>query len=82
MGVAIVIGRDRSAQNVKIQDVATTTDFENANARTRPSTEAQAAANSPVAHSPATKARQPKLVEHSRTGRTAFARTLAFFARS
>ena len=81
IGVAIEIGSVRSAQNVKTHDVPTIRHFIAENARTSgvyPPT----APISPLSARPATYAMQPKHVETSSVGRTAFSLTLAFFARS
>ena len=79
--MAIVIGSVRSAQKVKIQEVATMTDF----SRARPSRRPPGCSIGPTSRKQtdtATNAAPPKNVEHSSVGSTALSRTLAFFARS
>ncbi|MBR2713191.1 MAG: hypothetical protein IKB76_00255 [Kiritimatiellae bacterium] len=58
------------------------TDLIAESARMRPSIAATAPDRPPQSARPVTNAAHPQHVEQRRTGRTAFPRTLAFFARS
>ena len=81
IGVAIVIGNVRSAQNVNTHDVPTITLFASPSESAAPGI-SLSAQKWPVAKSPAEYAAKPNDVDVSKTGSTAFALTLAFFAMS
>ena len=81
IGVAMDIGSVLSARKVNIQDVATIALLAAERSSSSPVT-APAAPSLPEAASPATNATQPKHVDDSNVGRTAFSLTLAFLARS
>ena len=76
-----MIGSVRSAQNVNTHDVPTITLF--ANPSESVALEISLSAQKwPVTKSPAEYAAKPNVVDVSKTGSTAFALTLAFFAMS
>ncbi len=81
MGVAIEMGSVRSAQKVKIHDVATITLLDAPSVKTC-GVSSEMAGSFPLMAVSRINAVPPKIVEQRSVGKTAFSRTLAFFARS
>ena len=82
MGVAIVMGSVRKAQNVNTQDTATITLLTDASSRILASMRISVSTPPPMVSATAAKAAHPKSVEQSKVGKTALPVTACFFAMS